>query len=631
MFGSFVKLIINQPHTNKQNIYNQVGIIAVSLMGHSEHDAAPKGPAKYLPGHKGSAPGTNYNDLSIDLNLDPQTASKLRQLSEAKSRAVDAEDYLTAKRIKQVEQDLKAQGSKLAQLDMAKADAVMAEDYDLAKEIKDESDLLRRQIEEQIMNINIPGVSLAKPAPQAKPQKPKFAAEPEDSHYRGGPSSARRGNDSPPPHAAGNNGINLPFDELPAVGAAAMSYGQYNQESKTGSSKKVTKVEAVHHDAYDDRIGHDDNDDSYYEDDFDHQNNNNNRGHDSHLDRAIKPKSSTYEEPMGGIDDDPNAYRGGAAPVVAVETFPPGQHPLEGVQGCEALPAPEALAKKSREIADANGIVALLGEYRTRCLFSKTFVLREAVQFKVRLMLTDEFGRDASSLNGALNGVVGVIKVGVDDKNQQVLNAAVSVMDELFLLAKSLKIQRAAVTPLFDPVIALLIEKLADGNGRVRDGGKKGLDCISASPHVGPAAVCAHAVRALPPKQKTAWRPIAARLDLLYSLVAEFGLGGSSGLSADTVLGFSKNHGAYQHSTLEVRDAAKKLVVTIQKLAGTPAVQSTLNLLRPKQLEEYNAAFLGEDPISGPNAVANAGPGPGASKKVTAGAKGEPPSPARVD
>ena len=51
---------------------------------------------------------------------------------------------------------------------------------------------------------------------------------------------------------------------------------------------------------------------------------------------------------MGGIDDDPNAYRGGAAPVVAVETFPPGQHPLEGVQGCEALPAPEALAKKSR-------------------------------------------------------------------------------------------------------------------------------------------------------------------------------------------------------------------------------------------------------------------------------------------
>ncbi len=54
----------------------------------------------------------------------------------------------------------------------------------------------------------------------------------------GGPSSARRGNDSPP-HGGNNNkndsnGLNLPFDELPAVGAAAMSYGQYNQESKSG-------------------------------------------------------------------------------------------------------------------------------------------------------------------------------------------------------------------------------------------------------------------------------------------------------------------------------------------------------------------------------------------------------------
>ena len=147
------------------------------------------------------------------------------------------------------------------------------------------SDILNDTIEHQIMNINIPGVSLAKPAPQAKPQKPKFAAEPEDSHYRyvriydvvsicfvefghgsheclcllhctfykcilmipcvlllysGGPSSARRGNDSPPPHAAGSNGLNLPFDELPAVGAAAMSYGQYNQESKTGTSSYNT-------------------------------------------------------------------------------------------------------------------------------------------------------------------------------------------------------------------------------------------------------------------------------------------------------------------------------------------------------------------------------------------------------
>jgi hypothetical protein len=56
-----------------------------------------------------------YNDLSIDMNLDPQTAAKLQQLANTKARAISREDYLTAKQIKSVEQELKTLGSKLAQ------------------------------------------------------------------------------------------------------------------------------------------------------------------------------------------------------------------------------------------------------------------------------------------------------------------------------------------------------------------------------------------------------------------------------------------------------------------------------------------------------------------------------------
>lgn len=40
-----------------------------------------------------------------------------------------------------------------------------------------------------------------------------------------------------------------------------------------------------------------------------------------------------------------------------------------------------------REIADQYGIVSLLGEYRTRAMFSKTWLLREAAQTKTLLML----------------------------------------------------------------------------------------------------------------------------------------------------------------------------------------------------------------------------------------------------
>ena len=51
-------------------------------------------------------------------------AQRLRLLSDAKARAVATEDYVTAKKIKAVEGELKTLGAQLAQLDMAKRVAV---------------------------------------------------------------------------------------------------------------------------------------------------------------------------------------------------------------------------------------------------------------------------------------------------------------------------------------------------------------------------------------------------------------------------------------------------------------------------------------------------------------------------
>ncbi len=152
--GRFLKLLINENHVNGQNIYNQVGIIAVSVLGteidsyeEEQPQAKSVGKPNKKPDQKGGNNVNTYNDLSYDMNLDPQTAEKLRQLASAKLRAIDEEDYLTAKEIKLVEQDLKVAGAKLAQLDMTKAAAVRDEDYDLAKALKDQADEMRHEIE----------------------------------------------------------------------------------------------------------------------------------------------------------------------------------------------------------------------------------------------------------------------------------------------------------------------------------------------------------------------------------------------------------------------------------------------------------------------------------------------------
>lgn len=161
--GRYLKLLVNENHPNKLNVCNQVGIVAISLLGIDGEtalaNAAASGGPSAIAGPRGlesrkPAYKSPYNDLSVDINLDPQTAGKLRQLADAKAKAIENEDYVVAKQIKVVEQDLKAMGSRLAQLDMAKSEAVATEDYDLAKEIKDECDKLKVEIEQKVVTYN---------------------------------------------------------------------------------------------------------------------------------------------------------------------------------------------------------------------------------------------------------------------------------------------------------------------------------------------------------------------------------------------------------------------------------------------------------------------------------------------
>jgi centrosomal protein CEP104 len=170
----------------------------------------------------------------------------------------------------------------------------------------------------------------------------------------------------------------------------------------------------------------------------------------------------------------------------------------------------------------------------------------------------------------------------------------------------SARLPRSSVTTALDHVLTQCVEKLADGNARLREGGRKAIDAMAASSVVGPSAVQYHLVKALPPKQKTAWRPIQARLQVLADLVNLYGLNNNSGLHMDTMLNFSKTVGAYAHSNGDVREAAKQLVVAIEKQVGREPLEPTLSLLRKNQREEYEAAFNSPDnnaaPVGGSSA-----------------------------
>jgi hypothetical protein len=132
---------------------------------------------------------------------------------------------------------------------------------------------------------------------------------------------------------------------------------------------------------------------------------------------------------------------------------------------------------------------------------------------------------------------------------------------------------------------------LNDGNARVRETALRSLLSIAACSSIGPALVGSRTLIPMQGKLKSLPRPLVGRLQVLTGLVTAYGIGSNTSLSCDSLMGYCKANGAFAHSNGEVRDACKDLTVALQGLVGTDPIEPYLNVLRPKQVEEYMTAF----------------------------------------
>ncbi|XP_071146725.1 centrosomal protein of 104 kDa-like isoform X3 [Mytilus edulis] len=158
--GLYLKLNIHKNHINKYNIYNQVGIIAINVIGETL-----KGPADFMdpeyyldPDRKGQLDDLGldtYNkpdyispldDLAFDMYQDPEIAGIIRKLEKKKQEAVLQERFDYAKRLKSAITELQKVGEKLGKYEVEKRQAVENEDYDKAKLKKVQMDEYRLQV-----------------------------------------------------------------------------------------------------------------------------------------------------------------------------------------------------------------------------------------------------------------------------------------------------------------------------------------------------------------------------------------------------------------------------------------------------------------------------------------------------
>ncbi|KAM7100305.1 centrosomal protein of 104 kDa isoform 1-T1 [Molossus nigricans] len=169
--GQFLKLIFHQNHANKYNIYNQVALVAINIigdpadLGDESHIASREKLIDHYLGHsledpalEGSCSGKSdyispLDDLAFDMYQDPEVAQIIRKLDERKREAARQERYDDAKKLRQALADLQKVGERLGRYEVEKRCAVEKEDYDLAKHKKRQMEQYRAWAFEQLHSL----------------------------------------------------------------------------------------------------------------------------------------------------------------------------------------------------------------------------------------------------------------------------------------------------------------------------------------------------------------------------------------------------------------------------------------------------------------------------------------------
>ncbi|XP_015738013.1 centrosomal protein of 104 kDa [Coturnix japonica] len=198
--GQYLKLIFHKNYVNKYNVYSQVALVAINIIGDpadysndsNKHPSREKLIDHYL-GIKSDDPALDgtylgkpdsispLDDLAFDMYQDPEVAQIIRRLDEKKHEAVHQECYDYAKKLKQAIADLQKVGERLGRYEVEKRYAVEKEDYDLAKKKKQQMDAYRLKVYQQLQLHNLLDAELMTRKP---PELPVEAVIYDDSLQR---------------------------------------------------------------------------------------------------------------------------------------------------------------------------------------------------------------------------------------------------------------------------------------------------------------------------------------------------------------------------------------------------------------------------------------------------------------
>ncbi|XP_041332634.1 centrosomal protein of 104 kDa [Pyrgilauda ruficollis] len=522
--GQYLKLIFHKNYVNKYNLYGQVALVAVNIIG----DPADYGigsmssPSReklidhYLgiklddPALDGTYLGKRdsispLDDLAFDMYQDPEVAQIIRRLDEKKREAVHLECYDHAKKLKQAIADLQKVGERLGRYEVEKRYAVEKEDYDLAKKKKEQMDEYRLKVYQQLELHDLLDAQLLIQKP---PELPLGSVSGTESPQSCPPEPAD------PPQGEPLRAELVLEEHLvdPTSSEPVVPYqSPLSPRTQPTTSKEVFSKENVEILPYDER--------------------------------PLPTMCKQVDEAVAYVE-----------PEVAEEDV--GDTPRTGNAG-----EPEQLTQKA--LREASPVVEVFGETLVSGAYSRTWSCREDALLTVYKKLMEvSVDTPKEDLRNMLRAAVFLVRRAIKDTVSSVFQASLKLLKMIITqYIPKHKLGKLETSHCVETTLLHLLSRTGDSSSRLRLLASTFIQEMALCPEVKPLQIIpVHLVKTLKPNSPT--HLAMSRVELVESLLGAMGTE-NSGFTVNNVMKFAT--GALEHRAYEVREVVLRIIFAMYR------------------------------------------------------------------
>ncbi|XP_078414365.1 centrosomal protein of 104 kDa isoform X2 [Cetorhinus maximus] len=518
--GQYLKLTFHKNHVNRYNLYNQVALVAVNILGDPvEYNETCITPTKdkLIDHYLGRSPddpaldGTYFSkseiispldDLAFDMYQDPEVAQIIRKLDEEKHEAVKHERYDFAKKLKQAIADLQKVGERLGRYEVEKRCAIEKEDYDLAKQKKQQMDDYRMKVYQQLELHNLLDMGMIRKLPEfpLEPMDHPSRIQQQDLRLRSAPTVETQLQES--------------YEESHRLQYQTLGKPQCSptpQHSPTLPARLPSPRVDTNSLPYDERP----------------------------LPTQRKP-AELYGIPQLEVNE---------SPAVNTDSLPTSRSGITG--------EPEPLTEKA--FREACFAIDLFGEALVAGAYSKTWSYREDALLAVyKKLSTVPEGIPKDELKNMLKAAIFLVRRAIKDKVSSVFQASLKLLKMLITqYAPKHQLGKVEITHCVERTLPILLSKTGDATTHLRVAAMNFIQEMALLKEVRPLHIIPPQLMQ-PLKPQVPGRLVMNQIELVERLLKELGTD-NSGFTIGNVMKFAA--GALEHTASEVRDTAVRIVL----------------------------------------------------------------------